>query len=270
MNHSDRLSGKFYEESTAGSSLGTERDDDTRHDFNDSPIFGNWYWPSTHQFDAPISCDERTYRVEMNHAVLLNAGQGYQYMMTEGLRSCVAFGLLDTVTHTGLLVHFYSLEQIKRDLSTLYSAFINLETPLSRKIKCIIAGGSSDFPSSLSMVEHIMKYTCHNIASIRNPIKLQKMAPVLLDTIDKTLTIKIDLISGEVQESILSGGSTALTIHSNPSMQRLGIGDMPPTCVEHDLTLEATQRILFNNLMPGQDKENIQQVPNKLHTIRKK
>ncbi len=85
--------------------------------------------------------DTETYRVQMGQGVLMRADQTHKYIATDGLRSCVAFALVNPDDSTGLLVHFYNLQQVRHDLKMMCDTFLE-ETPSGNQgTICIIAGG---------------------------------------------------------------------------------------------------------------------------------
>lgn len=144
--------------------------------------------------------DEHTYPVATGEGVLIKANTEFQSVVTEGLRTCVAFALINPDNHTALLIHFYSLAQMQEGLSQMIDQFMQVTDELARGVICVIAGGREDSVHSVSMIQYAMDLVRNQLTTI-NPLKLRMDAPIIADY-SETLSLKIDLITGESQVSL--------------------------------------------------------------------
>ncbi|CEG57141.1 hypothetical protein [Legionella fallonii] len=143
---------------------------------------------------SPSSNDKsKTYQVLTSHGVLIKASDSYHYARTDGLRTCVAFALINPQDSTALLVHFITLKQVK-NVKSLVSGFMENTSLCDNGLIMVIAGGREFFQESVDMCDFLVKYS-HELSQ-QTSIKLRLMAPVVAEE-NETLSVNINLSTGE-------------------------------------------------------------------------
>jgi len=199
----------------------------------------NFFLPSDIP-DSSITIDPHTYRVLTGQGVLIRADETYQYVATDGLRSCVAFALINPHKATALLVHFYSLDQVKHGLTAMCDSFFHEINAENRDIVCLILGGREFYQNSVDMVNYIKNdFVRNHILNrvVATSLKIRLCAPIVANN-DQTLAVKINLQTGD--------SDIALNSLSNSSSQT----SSPVTTVDSydaEDELIAFEPIVFTN-----------------------
>ena len=145
----------------------------------------------TQQFDY----SDKTYKVGTGQGAILQANDDYQNVLTTGLRTCVAFALINPAEKSALLIHFFNQSQIKSDLSKLVTSFIK-NTENKSELICLIAGGRAFNDASEGMCDLLIKYVKEELLKLTSQIKLEINAPIVAND-DDTLSLLIDLETGK-------------------------------------------------------------------------
>ncbi|HHF7345563.1 TPA: hypothetical protein ACPSKB_001986 [Legionella feeleii] len=145
----------------------------------------------TQQFDY----SDKTYKVDTGQGAILQANDDYQNVLTTGLRTCVAFALINPAEKSALLIHFFNQSQIKSDLSKLVTSFIK-NTENQSELICLIAGGRAFNDASEGMCDLLIKYVKEELLKLTSQIKLEINAPIVAND-DDTLSLLIDLETGQ-------------------------------------------------------------------------
>lgn len=145
----------------------------------------------TQQFDY----SDKTYKVGTGQGAILQANDDYQNVLTTGLRTCVAFALINPAEKSALLIHFFNQSQIKSDLSKLVTSFIK-NTENQSELICLIAGGRAFNDASEGMCDLLIKYVKEELLKLTSQIKLEINAPIVAND-DDTLSLLIDLETGQ-------------------------------------------------------------------------
>ncbi|KTC96437.1 hypothetical protein Lfee_2235 [Legionella feeleii] len=145
----------------------------------------------TQQFDY----SDKTYKVGTGQGAILQANDDYQNVLTTGLRTCVAFALINPAEKSALLIHFFNQSQIKSDLSKLVTSFIK-NTENKSELICLIAGGRAFNDASEGMCDLLIKYVKEELLKLTSQIKLEINAPIVAND-DDTLSLLIDLETGQ-------------------------------------------------------------------------
>lgn len=142
----------------------------------------------------------------MGHAVLMQADDIYQSIATEGLRTCVAFALINLNNSSVLLVHFYNLTQVRDSLKMMCDIFLEETTLNPHGMICVIAGGRYFSNDSMEMVDYLTRYVKEHLVTPVNCLKLRLIAPIVADY-EETLSLKINLVSGHSEVSLNTTGA---------------------------------------------------------------
>ncbi len=142
---------------------------------------------------SPSTSKSKTYQVLTSHGVLIKASDSYSYVRTDGLRTCVAFALINPHDSSTLLVHFITLKQVEH-VESLVREFMENTTLSEKGLIMVIAGGREFFHESVDMCDFLVKYSKELAKKI--PIKLRLMAPVVAEE-NETLSVEINLNTGE-------------------------------------------------------------------------
>lgn len=156
----------------------------------------------------PLSQVPKTYKVNVGSGVMIKTSDEYLHLYTGGLRTCVAFGLINPIGQSALLIHFFHIDQIKNDLMPIIARFIECSGESKEEISCVIAGGRSFYETSESMCEELISVAKQELLSKFNPMKLSLFAPITADD-KETLSLQINLKTGNCEmafceESVLS------------------------------------------------------------------
>lgn len=132
---------------------------------------------------------------------MLKDSDDYHYIFTEGLRTCVAFALINPTDNSALLIHFYHPHQIANDLGLMVSNFLQNTLKNDEGIICLIAGGRSFYELSEQMCDQLILFVKEELINATKPLKLIMKAPIVADN-DETLSVQIDLRTGQVVTAI--------------------------------------------------------------------
>ena len=158
--------------------------------------------------DTSLLSSSKLCKVGVGQGVLLKANGDYQSLITIGLRTCVAFALINPADHLAVLVHFFHLTQIKNDLRSIVSSFMEKSTSTEEGILCVVAGGRAFNDSSEEMCKELINYVTNELLDTISHVKVQIKAPVVAAE-NETLSLIINLATAETQ--------IALTIEDHPS-----------------------------------------------------
>ena len=167
--------------------------------------------------DKPFALRQKSYKVGAGQGVMLQTNEYYHHIFTEGLRTCVAFALINTADQSALLIHFFHLTQISNDLNSIVSSFLAESQPKEGGLICLIAGGRAFYDDSEAMCDKLITFAKNDLLNAIHPVKLRIHAPVVADD-EETLSIIIDLKSGDIQmalcdEAIVSEDNQILIEH---------------------------------------------------------
>jgi hypothetical protein len=151
--------------------------------------------------------DTETFKVSVGQGVLIQADEQFKYIATDGLHTCVAFALINPGAQTVLLIHFYNLLQVKKDLSKMCDTFFDEISSVNKDTICVVAGGRVLYQDSEDMVNYILEYVKKELLTRSTSIKLRLNAPIIAD-LAETLSVKIDLRSGNSDLSLNTAGSS--------------------------------------------------------------
>ncbi len=174
---------------------------------------------STQQLNDSV----QTCKVGVGQGVILQANDDYQNILTKGLRTCVAFALINPAEQSALLIHFFSQSQIKHDLNKLVSSFIKQATGSESELICLIAGGRAFNDSSEGMCDQLIKYAKEDLLEITTSIKLEINAPIVADD-NETLSLLINLETGNHTMSLISDDESNAI--SEPSLDGIDFIDL--------------------------------------------
>lgn len=149
-----------------------------------------------------LDCSYKTYQVTTSQGVILQASNEYKKVVTTGLRTCVAFALINPAEQSALLIHFFSQYQIKNDLHKLVALFIENIIGSKSELICIIAGGRAFNKSSEEMCEYLINYAKNDLLEIIHQIKLKIHAPIVADD-QETLSLLIHLETSQCRMSLV-------------------------------------------------------------------
>ena len=149
--------------------------------------------------NKPLSLKPKTYKVHTGHGVMLQSSNDYVRVFTDGLRTCVAFALINPSDQSALLIHFYHPKQIHNDLKTLVDIFLTKAVKKDGLV-CLIAGGRAFYDTSETMCNDILLFVKEWLVGL-HPIKLRLHAPIIADD-DETLSVSINLKTGESQMAL--------------------------------------------------------------------
>lgn len=141
---------------------------------------------------SPSVLKSNTYQVLTSYGALIKASDTYSYIRTDGLRTCVAFALINPHDSSTLLVHFICLNQVK-DVASLVKEFMENTTLSDKGLIMVIAGGREFFHESVDMCDFLVNYAKELSKKIL--IKLRVMAPVVAEE-NETLSVEINLNTG--------------------------------------------------------------------------
>ncbi|MFW2534572.1 MULTISPECIES: hypothetical protein [unclassified Legionella] len=145
----------------------------------------------TQQFDY----SDITYKVGTGQGAILQANDDYQNVLTTGLRTCVAFALINPTEKSALLIHFFKQSQITSDLNKLVTSFIK-NTENKSELICLIAGGRAFNDSSEGMCDLLINYAKEGLLKLTSQIKLEINAPIVAND-NETLSLLINLETGQ-------------------------------------------------------------------------
>lgn len=147
-----------------------------------------------------------TYRVGIAEGALISSNENIQYVMTEGLRTCVAFALTSPDDNLALLVHFSCLNQVARNLDKMVLSFMQSRTAHTA-IHCAIVGGRVGTYQSEKIVETIETYVFKKFPRYDGILKAKVHGPVCGDYA-QTLSYQINLSTGEDKILMSNTGDT--------------------------------------------------------------
>jgi len=156
------------------------------------------FFTRAHFADTPLVLKPNTYKVGVGCGVILQANKEYQYLYTGGLRTCIAFALINTAAETALLIHFFHPSQINDEVQSMVSAFLERALKHEEGIICLIAGGRAFHDHSELMCAKLIDFAHNHLSHLSQPLKLRLNAPIVADD-EETLSILIDLRTGESQ-----------------------------------------------------------------------
>ena len=160
----------------------------------------NFFTP--HDFSSnPLALKSNTYKVDTGCGVMLKANDDYRYVYTSGLRTCVAFALINPTDQCALLVHFFHPTQIANDLKSIVSKFITESPNYEEGMICLIAGGRSFYDGSEAMCDELIVFAKKYLPNTTHPLKIQIHAPIVADD-EETLSVVIDLKTGNSQMAL--------------------------------------------------------------------
>lgn len=148
--------------------------------------------------DSPLLSSTKLCKVGVGQGVLLQENSDYQYLITIGLRTCVAFALINSADHLAVLVHFFHPSQIKNDLRSIVSLFMEKTTSTEEGMLCLVVGGRAFNDSSEEMCKELINYVTNELPDIINYLKVQINAPIVAAE-KETLSLIINLATAETQ-----------------------------------------------------------------------
>lgn len=178
-------------------------------------------------FNHSISALEQHFFVKTGKAVLLKASDDHAHLTTVGLRTCVAFALINSEDESGLLIHFFSLAQIKTSLHELVSLFLEKYDPRPVHLVCHIAGGRLFCHESEMMHQQLVDYAKGRLLSQAGVLKL-RIEPLeqLMDE-PETLTLTINLKTGE-SNVLIDGKTMESDAAYEVDLERIEVSDLIP------------------------------------------
>lgn len=172
-----------------------------------------------------LDCSAQTYTVGIGEGAILQANKEYQNILTTGLRTCVAFALINPAEKSALLIHFFSPSQIKSDLNKLVSLFIKESKGGEAGLICLIAGGRAFNDASEGMCDQLIKYAKNELLEATTHIKLEINAPIVADD-NETLSLLINLETSKHSMSLISDEkSNEITEPSLDEIDFIDLGD---------------------------------------------
>lgn len=177
---------------------------------------------------STLEVQSKTYRVLTSHGVMIKASDKHQYVRTDGLKTCVAFGIINPFDSSAMLIHFFHLKQAQNDVKVLTTQFIEQSSLDDSGVIIVIAGGREFFQRSVDMCEYLINYAKEIAKKV--PVKFRLMAPVVASD-EETLSVQINLLTGESDIAV------------NPSNIETA-----------DYSIESIESIIFTDMINGIDE----------------
>ncbi|MCL9683704.1 hypothetical protein [Legionella maioricensis] len=143
---------------------------------------------------SALEVKSKTYQVLTSRGVMIKASDEHQYVRTDGLRTCVAFGIINPFDSSAMLIHFFNLKQVQNDLKLLAAQFIEQSSLDETGVIIVIAGGREFFPGSVDMCDYLIKFAKEIAKKI--PVTFRLTAPVVASD-EETLSVQINLLTGD-------------------------------------------------------------------------